>query len=300
MKKILLASLCVLMAASVVWANAVNPLTAVAGKEYSNNFDEDSVGVADPHQNIAWDGLGNAWDTFDYTGAGGYPGGSQVDALANRGDAYFYEVINNEVPMLTSFTGTGDIHYTEAVPGAHATPPKVGIWATAAIINAAIPPDDVDGLEVWGLDVLDDADRFSLVGDPFVQGFGRVSVWDYDSGNHMAIPFVTAAVIAGAIGRIDLAYDIDLDAMMTYGDTIMFSIAPTDVFDGGEIWVWIVGSGSATSLVHGGCTWDTGHSVRDHFGVATENINALEAVPEPATVVILGLGGLALLYRRRA
>lgn len=297
MKKILLASLCVLMAASVVWAVPV-PST-VPGKEYSNNLDEGSVGNADPHQVIWWDGAGGAMDTFDYTGAGGYPDDSQVDALANSEDTFFFEVIGNNATMLTSFTSFGSIYYTEPVPGAHGTLPNIGIWAAPANINAASPPDDVDGLEVWGPAVQDNADRFSLVGDPCVGDFGRVSVWDYDSVTKTASPFITAADLAGAIGGPDLVDSIDLDAMMTYGDTIIFSIAPISVFDGGEIWVW-TGGGLASYLVHGGCTWDTAHSVRDHFGVATENINALEAVPEPATVVILGLGWLALLYRRRA
>ena len=304
MKKILLTSLCMLMAASIALANLVVPPTNVPGKEYSNDVDEDSVGNADPHQVIWWDGAGSAADTFDYTGAGAYLSDSQVDALANHWDALFYEVINDEVTMLTSFTGFGSIYYTAPVHYApvHATLPNIGIWAAPANINAGSLPDDVDGLEVWGPTGPggDDADRFSLAGDPFtVQGFGRVSVWDYDSVTHTATPFITAAALAGAIGRPDLEQDIDLDAMMTYGNTIMFSIAPIARFDGGEIWVWTVGGGPASYLVHGGCTWDTGHSVMDHFGVATENINALEAVPEPATVVMLGIGGLVLFRRRR-
>ena len=301
MKRILSVSLFMLMAASVVWARPA--LLNIPSKEYSNNPDEDSIGVADAHQVIWWDGAGNAADAFDYTGAGSYPGDSQVDALANHGDSFLFEVISDEAMMLASFTGVGEIYYTSPVSAApvHGTAPQVGIWAAAATINAGSLPDDVDALEVWGPIGLGDADRFSLVGDPCVAGVGRVSVWQYDSGTHTSTPFITAAAIAGAIdgGRPDLVDVIDVDALISFDDTILFSIAPIDIYDGGEIWVWTVGVGQAGYLVHGGCTWNTGHSVGGHFGVGEENINALEAVPEPATMVMLGLGGLVLLRRRR-
>lgn len=300
MKRILLTSLFVLTAASVVWARPA--LLNIPSKEYSNNVDEDYLGVVDPHQVIVWDGTGVAGDSFDYTGAGSYPVDSQVDALANHEDSYFFEVVGDEVVMLASFTGVGEIYYTSPVIEApvHGTIPKIGIWANSTTINAASPPDDVDALEVWGpIGPSGNADRFSLVGDPDIAGVGRVSVWNYDSGTNTATPFITAFTIAEAIGRPDLFMSIDVDALMSLGDTIMFSITPIDVYDGGEVWVWTVGVGLAKYLAHGGCTWNTAHSVMDHFGVGVENINALEAVPEPTTIMMLGFGGLVLLRRRR-
>ena len=301
---------------------------SVPGKEYSDNVDKDAAGVADPHQNLWWDGVGGVANTFDYTGAAGYPSGSQVDALANRGDALFHEVISDQVTMVTSFTSWSHIEYTAPVAHApvHATPPKVGTWARDGQINGHngnLPlPDDVDGLEIWGPPGPggDDADRFSLINDPLV-GAARVSVWAYNSGAHIATPYITALQIATAIDREDLATVIDLDAMMTWdeqgddyfgpGDSIMFSIAPLAGFDGGEIWVWNFGA-PANFLVHGGEVWNTAHVVggltghfsnyNDCFGNpmnVNENINALEALPEPATVCLLGLGGLLLRRRKR-
>jgi len=305
MRNLIFISMCVLIVASQAWAGSIimGP-TSVGSKEYSNYFDEDSAGAADSLQVIWWDGTGGATDTFDYSGASyDYSDCGQVDALANHGDAYFYDVISDQVPLLVSFHVNPYIHYTMQGPGSHANPPRVGVWATPQIINAGSPPDDVDALEVWGPGTMNDADRFSLTGDPFVTGIGRVSVWNYDYVNHIATPFISAAQIAAAIGRTDLADCIDLDAMMTYENTIMFSIAPISNFDGGEIWVWTVGAGPATYLVHGGEVWDTAHDVTAHFSgygyTVNENINALEAVPEPTTMMLLGLSGMALLRRRK-
>ena len=139
----------------------------------------------------------------------------------------------------------------------------------------------------------------------------KISVWNYIGG--VASPYIPTAAIAAAIGAPALEQQIDLDAMMVFddigdetftapGDTIMFSIAPIPgAFDGGEIWVWNVGAGiPAPFLVHGGEVWST--SVMGHFAgygfIVDENINALEAVPEPATLAVLLVGGLLVLKRR--
>ncbi|MHC4984665.1 MAG: PEP-CTERM sorting domain-containing protein, partial [Planctomycetota bacterium] len=240
-----------------------------------------------------------------------------VDALANHADHLYDEVSHADAAtMLVSTTGLPDILYTAPVHHApiHGLLPETGMWAPAPLINAGSPPDDVDGLEIWGPAGAggDDADKFSLMFDPAPSGGSRISVWDYSTG--VAVPYITAASLAGAIGRTDLFEQIDLDAMMVSdvagdtefgsGDSIMFSIAPVDVFDGGEIWVWDFDAGLAGFLVHGGELWDTAHSVVGHFGLPTggefENINALEAVvPEPATMSLLAVGAAALIKRRR-
>ena len=100
-----------------------------------------------------------------------------------------------------------------------------------------------------------------------------------------------------------MVFDVSGDLVFGSGDSIMFSIAPVDVFDGGEIWVWDFDAGAAVFLTHGGEIWDTAHSVVGHFGLPTggefENINALEAIPEPATMSLLAVSGLAVLRRRK-
>jgi len=204
--------------------------------------------------------------------------------------------------------------------------PTNGIWAAPATINAASPPADVDGLEVWGPDgpAGDDANKFSLIGDPVDPGSGvKVSVWNWIGG--AASPYITTASLTAAIGLAPaMENQVDLDAMMIFdgagddtftfegggsvpADSIMFSVAPIAAagIDGGEIWVWDFGMVlPAPFLVHGGEVWSTAHSVAGHFGLAltddNENINALEAVPEPTTLGLLVLGGLGLLRRRRA
>ena len=138
------------------------------------------------------------------------------------------------------------------------------------------------------------------------------ALWNYIGG--VASPYISTAAIAAAIGAPALEPQIDLDAMMVFddigdetftaaGDTIMFSIAPIPgIFDGGEIWVWNVAAGPAVFLVHGGEVWDTPHSVMGHFAGygfdVDENINALEAIPEPATLGLLLAGCLLVLQRK--
>jgi len=287
-------------------------------------------------QNIAWDGLGNAWDTFDYDGMDD-PEGEQVDALANIQDLLFFEVIQDQVPMVLSFTGPpvwgpeGDIYYQT-----NGAPYQTGVWASGPVdINQAFPPDDVDGLEIWGPEVQpdlaggpgtgDDANLYSLTGDPGLGG-GRVSVWQYDqntgaSAMYMSYPTM-ASIVAAVTGvpEADLP-DLDLDAMMVFDmlgeigtdnpydpfvDNIMFSVRATGnaalILDGGEIFVNAPGNPGGPIqgfLIHGGELWDTAHTVGLDFGVGTEEVNALEAIPEPATLLVLAFGGLGLLRRRR-
>jgi len=58
----------------------------VHGKEYSHHMDLDAQAVPDPMQNLAWDGTGNAWDTFDYNDALNidWEQGTNVDAIASN------------------------------------------------------------------------------------------------------------------------------------------------------------------------------------------------------------------------
>ncbi|NOX97541.1 MAG: PEP-CTERM sorting domain-containing protein [Nitrospirae bacterium] len=301
---------------SVYAPNSVPNPKLVSGKEYSNNPDKTWAGVLNPLQNIAWDGTGNAWDTFDYSGSGGNyerpTESDQVDALANIRDAYYWDVVNDKVPLLTSFQADGNIYYQ------HAGKDTTGTWAPPPTINSKAPPEDVDGLEIWGPEVRpsdtggpgsgDDANMFSLSGDPAVPGGGKVSVFYYNSGLHTSVPYISTAQIAGAI-ELDEQLT-DLDAMMVFdqegddyfapGDSIMFSIKAAGQYDGGEVWVWTRGT-PAVFLTHGGEAWNTPHAVGADFRVGTEEINALEAVvPEPGTLLLLGSGLLSLIgYARK-
>ena len=80
------------------------------------------------------------------------------------------------------------------------------------------------------------------------------------------------------------------------------------LLDGGEIFVGsrLGGPGTAVSaggfLSHGGHLWDTAFPVMAHFGLLSENVNALEAVstiPEPASLVLASLALLNLIALRR-
>lgn len=286
----------------------------VPGKEYSNHLDRAGfpTHAPDPEQVIAWDGKGGTKDTFDYTGARIVPGtiderdiDREVDALANLQDALFDAVIHDQSFLLFSTDLDPQIYYE--TPGVRVG----GVWATPPQIDQ-VHPNDVDGLEIWGIEGEDDANRYSLEYDPLVGTAGRVAVWDYDSNAHASTPYITAAQIANAIGHATYEDAIDLDAMMIFdlegddyfapGDKIMFSIDPIGGFDGGEIWVWD-GINPASFLWHGGHLWDTAFDVQGTFGTESENINALEAAstPEPGSILLFGLGlaGLAGYALRR-
>ncbi len=287
----------------------------VPGKEYSNNVDKNAAGVIDPLQNIKFSCTGNCVDTFDYSGSavGTNPNPNEndnVDALANCRDAYFWAVANDTVPMVVSFgpaaAKPADIYYQMAQ-----APDTNGTWCTAAqICPSPNSPDDVDGLEVWGPaedPEQDDADKFSLIADP-----NGVAVYSFIGG--LSHPWITTAALQNALGTTEA---IDLDALMCWdedledgefggtggtNDAIIFSVMETasggGAFDGGELWLWKCGS-LAMPLFHGGETWDTAHTVGADFNVATEEIDAVEAVPEPGTMLVLALGGGLVLIRRR-
>ena len=236
----------------------------VPGKEYSDRFDKDTQEppVLDPEQNIYWDGNGGRQDTFDYSGsrAGDTDPAREVDALANHGDALFWDVIANQAALLFSTGSTtlllpGDSR--AAVYNASPDYNQLGIHEKSVLVEPigggidfwAKPPqidqagvNDLDGLEVWSSvsptspqypypeypspadPTPDDADMYSLLEDPTINGT-RTSVWYYNGG--VSTSYLNAAQIAAAINRpdiVNLADIIDLDGLM--------------VWDGGNIGQW--------------------------------------------------------------
>jgi hypothetical protein len=187
-----------------------------------------------------------------------------------------------------------------------------------------IPNDDVFG----GMDgpAFDDSNRYSLVGDPVGPGGTRVSVWSYNKATNTSVPYVSTQMLIDEMERLlgeDLPTneeeDFDVDALMIWdevnpgqldpgADAVLFSLRPIlGRIDGGEIIFWDY-QNPAQYLNHGGHVWDLAHDVRiDPHDLQTlgnwnndANVDAIEALPEPATLGLLALGGLALLRRRRS
>lgn len=318
------------------------PVVKHPGKEYSEEFDRNAAGFLDSSQNVRFDGRpppgSGIVDTFDYNDPGGPTGGGlsdgstdptqQVDALANHGDAFYNNVVANGTAILFSTRVGANVQgagFDAGAPGCALNPicyetigGAIGTWATPLQVTqeAGLPaPDDttgtitimrnLDGLEVWGPDDTDDADRYSLF-DDIVTG---VSIYNLDKS-----AFLTQAFLAGALGAFDSRFQfflnlIDLDALMVLedgdgifetGESILFSLWPllgaAGFADIGDAAYVMDGSGAITYLDHGGHLWDN-----DWLGLNVDALEAAAGIPEPASLTLLGAGllGLGAIVRRR-
>lgn len=282
----------------------------VPGKEYSEDPDRNGnpLHTPNPGQVIAWDGTGGTTNTSNFltlwnpTSGIAAPDPFQVDALANRKDLLFYEVIEDSVPLVFSTGLPGgprtafDNYIFYERPNHKVLLPfpykEIGVWATPAQINQ-VEPNNVEGLELWAPvqdetvpledrvnDVLlqgpeipvDDANRYSLFGDPL-----GCSVFK-SNGNCLFLKADIASAITPLFPGLDITdAKIDLDGLMTWENDILFSLKPIDGnndgiitdndpsqdLDGGEIFVWLSTEPSAKFLIHGGHVWDTAFNVKN-------------------------------------
>jgi hypothetical protein len=282
----------------------------VPGKEYSEDPDRNGnpSHTANPGQVIAWDGTGGTTNTSNFFGLWNPQSGTaapnpfQVDALANKKDLLFYEVIEDKVTLVfsTGLPGGPRTDYDNYIfyerPNFKVLLPspykKIGVWATPAQINQ-VEPNNVEGLELWapvkdatvpleqrinsvllqGPEVpVDDANRYSLFGDPL-----GCSVFK-SNGDCLFLKANIAGAITPLFPGLDItSAKIDLDGLMTWENDILFSLKPIDGnndgiitdndpskdLDGGEIFVWRSTEPSAKFLIHGGHVWDTVFNVKD-------------------------------------
>jgi hypothetical protein len=282
----------------------------VPGKEYSEDPDRNGYPshTPNPGQVIAWDGTGGTTNTSNFltlwnpqSGIAA-PDPFQVDALANRKDLLFYEVIEDQVPLVFSTGLPGgprtafDNYIFYERPNHKVLLPfpykEIGVWATPAQINQ-VAPNNVEGLELWapvqdptvpledrvnsvllqGPEIpVDDANRYSLFGDPL-----GCSVFK-SNGDCLFLKANIAGAITPLFPGLDItSAKIDLDGLMTWENDILFSLKPIDGnndgsitdndpskdLDGGEIFVWLSTEPSAKFLIHGGHVWDTVFNVKD-------------------------------------
>jgi len=278
--------------------------------EFTNTVDKNAaagmVGPPAPGQTnytMAPDALG------DGTPANTFRHGTenQVDAMANRWDAYLGKLVSNNVDLLISFAGDPNANsvWYETPVGARGV-----IWSKVQISNPVAGLDNLDGLEVYG-PFADDANCYSWQGE----ALGGFSVFQRGAVGYVPKAAILAAIITlGWNGNASDSANIDLDALMVkdHGeieywdspDTIIFSIRANSTWDGGEI-VVLPNAGAAFFLEHGNIAnhgdgtkkWNTAFNIQAAFGVTTEEVDAIEAWNEgqPGQVPALTNWGLLVL-----
>ncbi|TWU25816.1 PEP-CTERM sorting domain-containing protein [Bythopirellula polymerisocia] len=208
----------------------------VFGKEYSRDMDEDSMGVLDPEQIVAWDGIGGTGDGLDYSLSRGvdYPREQQVDATANVHDLLFSQLredrahlifSHDDVVAIPGAAGGPPLVFAPAVPlvgpvglsnlnsifGAaevsvevsgifSGAPPEIQLgWAAIGDIQTMAGPKDLDSVEVWGPEPAfkADANKYSLEDD--VMAGAGTSVFTYDIPTTTSFPYISHATIVSAV-----------------------------------------------------------------------------------------------------
>lgn len=321
----------------------------VPGKEFSQFQDRSALGVATPQQVVGWDGVGGTIDAANFFGnEPQIPSTMEIDAIGYHNDALFKPLLDDNATLIfsvgngTSPTGSGktvlssgdvigragDLSYELPVTGG------MGIWATAAEIDAENPPEDVDGVELWGRQSSGfNTNRYSLVGDANNGSVLTSGVSVYcdacgSLGNAYIVQDGIRDDVASLLGAPEdfgiESMEIDLDAMIigdtgdensifyTGVDEIIFSIrqirlpGQADKFyaTGSEIFVKR-NNRKAEFLFHGGHLWDRDWAMANmKMDTRQLDINALEvaAIPEPTSAALIGMATLAILGlgRRKA
>lgn len=291
------------------------------GKEYSHELDRSSTAavppvVLDDQQNTMWDGNGGVADTFDYDGVDRVSNdpSRQVDALAHPTDELFGAVVGNTTAALYSLRDGPNIQgagFDVFAPVLYETTGGAqGTWATWPQVDQH-GGVNLDGLEVWGPEEIDDALRYSLFNDFAGANNGGLgcSIYGYD-GVGASSCWLPHSELAALFTNTNISPElIDLDALMLYDATVMFSLWPvaavpgvSPAIVGDEVWVWTRGGTAAPSfLYHGGHLWDSGWTA-DYYGREI-NVDGLEAAaaPEPASLALMamGLAALGFSVRRR-
>ncbi len=277
------------LSSAAVGQNTSALCEVVFNREFSDNIDVDMFGIPDPGQVLFFDCFGGTLDNI-FRDLDRANFGFQVDALANRNDRLFQALVNDNAELIFSVTGDRNIYFERENTG------RNDVWVEDVAIN------DVDALEVWGDS---NSDWHSFQGDP--DGVALFYVGDLGFVNIMQTDILTGLQSLGIGFDLDPT-DVQLDASMrfTFGlDQLVFSLEPIDddrgdpILDGGEIFVMDMTTNTAEYLSHGGHLWDTDFDVMGTFGVANENINAIDAVPTPGVLAFLVIGGLLGSKRRR-
>ncbi len=254
----------------------------------------DSPGASIWYENP--DGAGGAWASKAQVNAHGVNDLNSLEVWGPEGTSNIEVVSLAGDPAGTSMMTTTGGHLLYQLDVAYA----IGLYPGAGTVNGVALDDRTIIDLIYQIDV--DALMFSWEGEfVLTELFEDPPLWPVDLTGEVSYE----GLAPGSNPRPPIA---------GLGGESLFSIAPIflpggDVlFDGGEIWVYSYFGQDVPFLDHGGHLWNTEFGVRGTFGVDSENIDALEAVPltpvpEAGTLaasgVLLGLAGRHLWQRRR-
>ena len=251
----------------------------------------------------------------------------EIDAVANVGDAYFWEVINNTADLLLSFDGDPGDELTggddTCVWWESTTGQRRRMWIQDSLSCPTAPDTtdplftDLDGLETYGNNT-GLANMASPIDEVLTDTFSVLQYGTPPTGYVSHNKIVLAVQALGYTG--DTSW-VNVDALMVskYRHHIIFSITGAGNWHGGELVVMDVNNpGGAYFLNHGGHLWNTAWLPSVAFGVGTNEVDAIEAWngdPPPETyprgvpsltnwgllllLVLLVISGIIVIRQRR-
>lgn len=200
-----------------------------------------------------------------------------ANAATITGTTYSYD-------LAPGFTGGGDL-YLDDIAGTSLnqtdTPFAAGDLNDGVIYTGTNPVTDGGGINsmvAWNPTPIASTITFDL---------GAL----YDINDVTVTTYALSGFNLGAATGVSISYSVD---NLTYGPASAYIFT-----DGGNGAIAHTTGSTATNARYVQLAFDGTPTVGDKWGLTEISIDGVAAVPEPSSTALLGLGGLALLLRRR-